>query len=99
MRENSGLTVRAKAAKRNGVGALVGVGGGGLRRAWHDGVANAGLEAIEIEIDDRSGEERKELAENQASDNSDAEGAAQFGADTCAKSERERSEEGGHGGH
>ena len=68
---------------------LVGVGGGGMRRAaGNDGALQAFLEAIEIEIDDRGGEEGKQLAENQAANDGDAERAAEFGADAGTHGKR-----------
>src|SRR5882724_6127465 len=69
------------------------------RASGHDGVAKAGLQAVEVEIDDGRGEERKELAEDEAADDGDAQGAAKFGANALAESERKRSEKSGHGGH
>ena len=46
------------------------------------------LEAVEIEIDDRCGEQSKELAEDESADDSDAERATEFGANTSTKRER-----------
>ena len=69
---------------------LVGVGGNWVSGAAREGgLANAGLETIEIEVNDGSGEEGQELADDQAADNGDTEGATQFGAYTLAKGQRE----------
>jgi len=69
---------------------LVGVGGNWVSGAAREGgVANAGLKTIEIEVNDGSGEEGQELADDQAADDGDTEGAAEFGADTLAKCQRE----------
>src|SRR5260221_6113832 len=69
------------------------------RASGYDGVAKAGLQAVEVEIDDGRGEERKELAEDEAADDGDAKGATKFGANALAESERKRSEKSCHGGH
>lgn len=57
------------------------------------------LEAVEIEIDDGCGEEREELAENEAADDSDAERAAKFGAGAVPDGQRQCPEERSHCGH
>src|SRR6267142_7014476 len=57
------------------------------------------LEAVEVEIDDRSGEERQKLAHDEAADDGDTERAAEFGASAVAERERKRTEQRGHGGH
>ena len=57
------------------------------------------LDTIHVEINDGRGKERQELAEDEATDDGDAEGAAQFGANTVADGERKGAEERGHGGH
>src|SRR5262249_21977388 len=57
------------------------------------------LKAVHIEIDDRSREEREELAKNQTADDRKAEGAAQPGPGAVAERERERAEKSGHGWH
>ena len=56
-------------------------------------------EFVESEIDDGRGVERQKLAHDEAADDADAERAAKFGAGAAAEGERERAEEGGHGGH
>ena len=57
------------------------------------------LEAVEIEIDDRSGEERQELTHYEAADDGDTERAAKFRAGAVAERERKRAEQRSHGGH
>ena len=57
------------------------------------------LKTIHVEINDGSGEERQELAENEATDDGDAEWPAKFGAYAMANGERQGAEERGHGGH
>src|SRR5262249_42111421 len=56
-------------------------------------------EPVESEIDDWRRVERKDLAQNKAADDSDAERAAKFGTHAAAESERQAAEERGHGGH
>ena len=50
------------------------------------------LQAVEVEVDDRSGEERQELAHDEATDDGDTERAAEFGAGAVAERERKRAE-------
>ncbi len=57
------------------------------------------LEAVEVKIDDRSGEERQKLAHDEAADDGDAERAAELGAGAAAERERKRAEQRSHGGH
>src|SRR5258707_7012486 len=57
------------------------------------------LEAVEVEIDDRSGEERQELAHDEAADDGDTERATKFGAGAVAERKRQGAEQRGHGGH
>src|SRR5260221_7623232 len=57
------------------------------------------LEAVEVEIDDRGGEERQELAHDEAADDGDTERTAEFGARAVAERERKRAEQRSHGGH
>ena len=57
-----------------------------MRAPWEGGVANAGLEAVKVEVDDGSGEKSEKLAEDETAYDGDAEGAAEFGADTMAES-------------
>ena len=57
------------------------------------------LEAVHVDVDDGRGEEREHLADDEATDDGDAEGAAKLGADAGAESERQSAEEGGHGSH
>ena len=69
--------------------------------SWR-GVEAAGgpeAEAVEIEIDDRRGEEREHLADDQAADDGDAERAAQFGAGAGAERQGQAAEQRRHGGH
>src|SRR5580704_1517008 len=54
---------------------------------------------IERKINDRGGVEGQHLAENQATDNGDAEGFAKFGTGSGAQGERQSAEECRHGGH
>src|SRR6266436_2858254 len=56
-------------------------------------------ELVESEINDRRGVERKKLAHDEAADDADAEGAAKLRTSAGTESQRERAEEGGHGGH
>src|SRR5579863_2173811 len=56
-------------------------------------------EPIERQVDNRSGVERKQLAEDEAADNGDTERAAQFRTDASAQGKRKRAEQRGHGGH
>src|SRR6266851_2825562 len=56
-------------------------------------------ELVESEIDDGRGVERKKLAHDEAADDANAEGAAEFGAGAAAEGQGEGPEEGGHGGH
>src|SRR5580700_8851644 len=56
-------------------------------------------EFVESEIDDGSGVESQKLAHDEAADDADAERAAKLGTCASAKSQRERAEESGHGGH
>jgi ABC-type multidrug transport system ATPase subunit len=58
-----------------------------------------GLEPVEIEIDDRRGVERQDLAEREPSDHGIAERLAELGARAMAKHQRYAAEERGHGGH
>jgi len=51
---------------------------------------DAGLEAVEVEVDDGSREEGEGLAEDQAADDRDAEGAAHFGAGAGSEGQWER---------
>jgi hypothetical protein len=57
------------------------------------------LDAIEREIDDRRGEERQRLGEDQAADHRDAERMADLGAHAPADHQRQRAEERRHRRH
>ena len=59
----------------------------------------APLELVEEEIDDGGGEEGEHLRDEQAADDGDAQGLAQFGADAHADGKRQSAEHGGEGGH
>ncbi len=80
---------------------LVGVSGRDRSRmvAASADALNPGLEAVEIDVYDRSGEEGKHLAEDKAADNRYAQGTAELGADTRAEGERHGAKKSGHGGH
>ena len=67
---------------------------GGLEDA-----AQPGLEAIHVDVDDGRGEQGKQLAENEAANDGDAEGAAKLGANAGTERERQGAEKRGHGGH
>src|SRR6185312_5867428 len=56
-------------------------------------------EAIQVDVDDWRGVEGEDLAEDQAADNGNAEGAAEFGTDACPEGQGQSAEERGHGGH
>ena len=56
-------------------------------------------EAIEVEIDDRRGVERKHLAEEQTAGDGDAERPAQLRTRACAKGQRQGAKQSRHGGH
>ncbi len=56
-------------------------------------------EPIEGEIDDRRSVQSKDLAEDEAADDGDAERATKFRADAGAEGERKSGQERGHGGH
>src|ERR1700730_9858369 len=75
----------------------------GLRRSWRDGsrarTLNPGLQAVEVEVHDRRGEQREHLAEDEATDNGDAERPAELGARARAEGQGQRAEQSGHGGH
>ena len=75
-----------------------GGGFGGLFGNWARAV-NPGLQAVHVEIDDGSGEEREHLADDEATDDGDAEWLAKFGAGAAADGEWNCAEQRGHGGH
>ena len=52
-------------------------------------------DAVEDEVDDRSGEQRQHLGDDEAADDGDAEGTAVLGAGTGAEGERQAAEERG----
>src|SRR6516165_6587105 len=54
---------------------------------------------VQIQIDHRCGIKRQRLAENQASDNRDAEWLPKLAAVAHAERKRQRAEQGGHGRH
>ena len=56
-------------------------------------------QAVEIKVDDRRGEQREHLADDQAADNGDAERLAQFGAGSGTEHQRHGAEDRGHRGH
>src|SRR5258708_26719113 len=56
-------------------------------------------DAIEIEIDDRRGIERQDLAEDQPAEDGNAERLAELAALTHADHQRHGAEQVGHGGH
>src|SRR6185437_9852821 len=68
---------------------------GCLKIAWLQALG----QPIEVEINDRSGKQRKHLRENQSADNADAERLAEFGAHTTAECERKSSEKCRECGH
>src|SRR4030095_13461771 len=57
------------------------------------------LEAVEIQVDDRCCVQGKHLAENQATDDVDAQGTAQLRANARAECQRQATQQGRHGGH
>ena len=68
-------------------------GGGGVGRGRAQPMAlDSGLKAIEIEVDDGRREEGQSLAENQAANDRDAQGAAHFGTGTSAQGQRQGAE-------
>jgi hypothetical protein len=75
-----------KSGWMNTFGLIRGSGLGDLLRDWA-GAANPGLQAVHIEIDDGSGEESEHLADDQSSDDGDAERLAKFGAGAAADGE------------
>ena len=56
-------------------------------------------EAIEIQIDHRCGVEGQDLAQEQSSDDGDAERLAELAAFAHADDQRDRAEQRRHGGH
>src|SRR5260370_40858044 len=70
---------------------LVGMDGS---RSWRGGTRELppepGLQAVHVNINDRRGEKRQHLAEDEPADDSDAQRTAQLGANSNAKSERHR---------
>src|SRR5258708_11576341 len=97
VRRGTALKNSAKAGRAT-LGLLVGVGGN-----WCGGVGahtpNPRLQAIHVDVNDRRGEERKHLAENEAADDGGGKRGGQLGANSRAKRERHGREKGGHGGH
>ena len=72
---------------------LVGMGRGLKRRSSGlEDAAQPGLEAIHVDVDDGRGEQSKQLAENEATDDGDAEGAAKLGAHAGAERQRQSAE-------
>src|ERR1700733_8879302 len=61
--------------------------------------ANARGQLVKPDVDDRGRIEREQLAEQQAADDADAQGMAQFRTSTAAQSQRQAAEQGRHGGH
>src|SRR5579864_160736 len=57
------------------------------------------LEAVEVEVYHRRGEESQHLADDQASDDGDAQRPAKFRASSSADSQRHRTQHRRHGGH
>ena len=60
---------------------------------------DADLQAVKEEVDDRRGEERQGLGDDEPADDGDAERAAELRAGPSTESERQAAEQGGHGGH
>src|SRR5580693_9164584 len=60
---------------------------------------DAGLEPIEVEVNDGSREEGQGLTEDQATNDRDAEGPAHLGAGTGAQRQRESAQQSGGGRH
>src|SRR5260370_3339931 len=58
-----------------------------------------GLNAIHVNVNDGSGEERKHLAEDQSANEGDAKGKRELRTQASAEGQRESDEERGHGGH
>ena len=56
-------------------------------------------EPVESEIDHRRRVKRQQLAENQAPNDGDAEGAAELGTNPGSQSKRQTAKQRGHGGH
>src|SRR5271170_7072339 len=56
-------------------------------------------QAVERKVNNRRGVERQHLADDQASDDRDAERTSQFRTGSSAQGERQGAEYGGHGGH
>src|ERR1700736_6292071 len=67
------------------------------------GIADAKLESlrkpIERQINDRRGVQRQQLTQNQATDNGDSQGAAQFSSHARPQSQRQSRQQRRHGGH
>src|ERR1035438_470927 len=57
------------------------------------------LQAVEEEVDDRGREQREQLGDQQAADDGDAQGLAEFRAYAHADRQRKAAEQSGHGGH
>src|ERR1051326_505990 len=55
-------------------------------------LGNAPAHAVEIQIDDRRGEQRERLADNEPADDAEAERLAEFGAGAESESQRQRAE-------
>ena len=65
---------------------LVAVGcSGGDGRSAAEGATQEGLQAVHVDVDDRGGEQCEHLAENQATDDGDAERPANLRAYARAK--------------
>jgi hypothetical protein len=68
------------------IGGLVGFGrDGGVGVVVFADALEPGLEAVHIDVDDGRGEEREHLADDEAADDGDAEGATKLGADAGAQ--------------
>src|SRR5260370_40293982 len=79
---------------------LVGMDGS---RSWRGGTRELppepGLQAVHVNINDRRGEKREHLAEDEAANDGDAQRLAKFGANSAAQSNRHSAKETSHGGH
>jgi hypothetical protein len=65
----------------------------------HSRAAEAAREAVEEEVDHGGRVERQNLAQDEAADDRDAEGAPQFRSGTGSERQRQAAEERRHGGH
>src|SRR5437879_4558031 len=74
--------------------------GGNWRYTWAaEKGAQPGLQAIHVDIHDRRGEEREHLTEDQAADDGDAEGLADFRARAGTQCQRQCTKHRRHRGH